>query len=435
MMNNRNIPIFKKAATCLIFLFFSLQVFPQQHVTLKQCYEWTVLNAPTFSQISKYEHLSDIKQLEAIWNYLPKFELNAKATYQDPVITVEQQDGTPLSLFPVFPHDNYQLTFDLTMPIYDGGITSNTKKYNKLTSDLDIVKTEITLFQLKEHISKVYLSIFFTDENIEILNLHIINLSADIEKVSTLVNNGVMMKYNLDALETEKLKIEQQKIELLTQRKYLVSVLSEYTGKDLSNAALKLPEVEVTDVGLKSLRPEFEAFVLQIESLDYQKKLLSGDSYPKLNLFATGGYARPTYNFFDVDFGWQYMVGATLKIPLMNWFKTKTGRQFISIQQELIDLQKNEYEVNIRVQLMQKLSNIEKYSLMMEQDDAIVKKCGDMAFIAKSQLEEGTITANDYLKELNKHTEALLKQKLHSLNLLQAKIEFNALKGNLSINH
>jgi outer membrane protein TolC len=425
----------RKRAVCFVALLFFLQQIgvAQQHVTLEQCYEWTVLNAPVFSQKGKYEQLADIKQLEAIWNYLPKFEINARASYQDPVITIEQENGAPLPLFPIFPHDNYQVTFDLNMPIYDGGITSNTKKYNKLTSDLDFLKTEITIFQLKEHISKIYLSVFFADENLEILNLYINNLSADIEKVTSLVNNGVMLKSNLDALEMEKLKVEQQKTELLSQRKYLMSVLSEYSGKELNNAVLTLPEVEVLDMGLTSLRPEFETFGLQIESLNYQKKLLSGESYPKLNLFATGGYARPTYNFFNVDFGWQYMVGATLKIPLMNWFKTKTGHQYISIQQELIDLQKSDYEINNRIQLLQKLSNIEKYSQMMEQDDAIVKKCENMTSVAKTQLEEGTITANDYLKELNKQTEAMLKQKLHALQLLQVKIEFNALKGDLSI--
>jgi outer membrane protein TolC len=392
------------------------------------------LNAPAFLQINKYEQLADIKQLEALWNYLPKFEINGKATYQDPVLNVESSDGAPLPLFPIFPHDNYQLTFDLTMPVYDGGITSNTKKYNKLSSDLDLVKTEITLFQLKERISKIYLGILFFFVNIEIINLYINNLNTDIDKVTSLVNNGVMLKSNLDALEREKLKIEQQKIELLAQRKYLVAVLSEYTGNDLSAAVLTLPEVTVHDTGLTTLRPEIEAFVLQIESLDYQKKLVSGDSYPKLNLFATGGYARPTYNFFNVDFGWQYMVGATMKIPLMNWFKTSWGHRYISIQQGLIDLQKSDYEMNNRVQMLQKLADIEKYSQMLEQDDAIVKKCNNMTLTAKTQLEAGVITVNDYLKELNNQTEALLKQKLHKLQLLQAKIEFNALKGDLSTN-
>jgi vacuolar-type H+-ATPase subunit D/Vma8 len=117
----------------------------------------------------------------------------------------------------------------------------------------------------------------------------------------------------------------------------------------------------------------------------------------------------------------------------MNWFKTSVGHQYISIQQEVIDLQKDDYEKNNRVQLLQKLSDIEKYSQMMEQDIAILKKCENMASVAKSQMEAGTITANDYLRELNKQTEAQLKQKLHKLQLLQAKIEFNALKGDLSM--
>ena len=419
-----------------IFLIISLLLLPfqgvtQKYVTLEQCYEWSVLNAPTFLQINKYEQLADIKQLEALWSYLPKFEINGKASYQDPVLNIESPDGMPLPLFPIFPNDSYQFTFDLTMPVYDGGITSNTKKYNKLTSNLDFVKTEITLFQLKERISKIYLSVFFVDENIEIINLYINSLSADIEKVASLVNNGVMLKSNLDVLEMEKLKIEQQRIEWQAQRKYLIAMLGEYTGNDLNAAVLTLPEVTVVNTELTTLRPEIEAFMLQIESLNYQKKMVSGESYPKLSLFATGGYARPTYNMFNVDFGWQYMVGATLKVPLMNWFKTKWGHDYITIQQGLIDLQKSDYEMNNRVQMLQKLSDIEKYSQMLEQDDAIVKKYNNIVFTAKTQLEEGVITVNDYLKELNNQSEALLKQKLHKLQLLQAKIEFNALKGNI----
>ena len=420
--------------TTIFLLLLPFQGVTQKYVTLEQCYEWTVANAPVFMQTAKYEQLAEIKQLEALWNYLPKFEINGKASYQDPVLKVEPE-GMPLSLFPIFPHDNYQLTFDLTMPIYDGGVTHNTKKYNKLTSDLDFVKTEITLFQLKERISKIYLSVFFVDENIEIINLYINNLTADIEKVTALVNHGVLLKSNLDVLEMEKLKVEQQKTELQSQRKTLIAILSEYTGNDLNAAVLTLPEVTALDTELTTLRPEIEAFTLQIESLNYQKKLVSGDSYPKLNLFATGGYARPTYNFFNVDFGWQYMVGATLKVPLMNWFKTSWGHHYISIQQGLIELQKSDYEMNNRVQMVQKLVDMEKYSQMVEQDDAIVKKYDNITSTAKTQWEEGVITVQDYLKEVNNQTEALLKQKLHKLQLLQAKIEFNALKGDLSTNH
>ena len=82
--------------------------------------------------------------------------------------------------------------------------------------------------------------------------------------------------------------------------------------------------------------------------------------------------------------------------------------------------------------MLQKLSDIEKYSQIIAQDDAIVEKSASVASAAQTQMEEGVITVNDYLKELNQQTEALLKQKLHKLQLLQAKIEFNALKGDIS---
>ncbi|MDL2254683.1 TolC family protein, partial [Bacteroidales bacterium OttesenSCG-928-J16] len=207
--------------------------------------------------------------------------------------------------------------------------------------------------------------------------------------------------------------------------------LSELTGRDLTRAIFLLPEAELDNVELTTARPEMEAFSLQREGLDYQKKLLTAESQPKLNIFASGGYARSTYNFFDTDFGWQYMVGASFKIPLINWFKTKVGQDYLTIQQDIIDLQMSDYERNIRIQMMQKLSDIEKYSKMIAQDDAIVEKSKSVIAAAQTQLEEGVITANDYLKELNNQTESLLNQQLHKLQLLQAKIEFNALKGEM----
>ena len=85
--------------------------------------------------------------------------------------------------------------------------------------------------------------------------------------------------------------------------------------------------------------------------------------------------------------------------------------------------------------MLQKLSDIEKYSQIIAQDDAIVEKSASVVSATQTQMEEGVITVNDYLKELNQQTEALLKQKLHKLQLLQSKIEFNALKGKLSTGH
>lgn len=408
--------------------------FAQEIVTLEQCHNWAVVNAPTHAQISKYEQLADIKQKEAVWSYLPKFEINAQATYQDPVLKIETENHLMEQFFPEFPHDYYKFTFDLNMPIYDGGTTSNTKKYNRINSDLDLLNTEVTLFQLQEQINTIYLNIFFSEESLNILALHLENLNRDIAKVKASVENGTVLKSSLDILEAEKLKIEQQMVENHARRNYLIRMLSEYTGQDLSNATFVLPEVHVDMAEMATNRPEREMFSLQHEGLGYQKNLLRAQSLPKLNLFASGGYARSTYNMFDTDFGWQYMAGVSLKIPLINWFYTKVGQDYLSVQQEVIELQLDDYERNMRIQLLQKLSDIEKYTALIEQDKLIVEKRKSVIEATQTQLEEGVVTVNDYLKELNNQSEALFNQQLHKLQLLQAKIDFNALKGDLQIN-
>ncbi|MDR0363495.1 MAG: TolC family protein [Bacteroidales bacterium] len=423
----------KKYIFCILLIIsICFQSFAQNIVTLEQCHEWSEVNAPNFAQISKYEELSVIKQKDAIWSYLPKFDINGQATYQNPVLKIESADYPMLEeFFPVFPHDYYKFTFDLNMPVYDGGTTNYLKKYNRISSEIDILNSEIALYNIKERVNGIYLNIFFTEGSLNILNLHLENLDRDISKMRTLAENGTVLKSNVDILEAEKLKIEQQKIEMEFSRSYLIRILGEYTNKDLSQATFVLPKVEINDFGLTSNRLEMEAFTLQKTGLDYQKKLLTAESQPKLNIFASGGYARSTYNFFDTDFGWQYMVGASFKIPLINWFKTKVGQDYLTIQQDVIDLQLSDYERNVRIQMMQKLTDIEKYSKMIIQDDAIVEKNESMIASAQMQLEEGIITANDYLKELTNQSEALLNQQLHKLQLLQAKIEFNALKGDL----
>ena len=47
-----------------------------------------------------------------------------------------------------------------------------------------------------------------------------------------------------------------------------------------------------------------------------------------------------------------------------------------------------------------------------------------------SQLQNGTITATDYLTELNSRTQAVINLKTHEVQLIQAKVNFLTAKGN-----
>jgi outer membrane protein TolC len=48
---------------------------------------------------------------------------------------------------------------------------------------------------------------------------------------------------------------------------------------------------------------------------------------------------------------------------------------------------------------------------------------------AKAQLENGVITANDYLREVNAEDQARQSLIVHQLQLLQAQINYQTIKG------
>ena len=64
-------------------------------------------------------------------------------------------------------------------------------------------------------------------------------------------------------------------------------------------------------------------------------------------------------------------------------------------------------------------------------DKAITEKYRSLTQTYSSQLVNGTITANDYIRQHNDEVQSLMNQELHNIQLLKAKYELLALKGQL----
>ena len=126
-----------------------------------------------------------------------------------------------------------------------------------------------------------------------------------------------------------------------------------------------------------------------------------------------------------------YIVGAQLHIPITSWGSAKNGKDYLEIQKNLIFSQADAYRQNLRVKMMEKLNEMESLKNLLSSDDKIIDKRSFIVSICKKQLEEGVITANDYIKEINALNEVMLNKELHIIQLEQAKMIFNSLKGRL----
>ena len=247
------------------------------------------------------------------------------------------------------------------------------------------------------------------------------------------MKNGIILSSNLDVMNAELLKIEQQIREIQINLHTVRAMLTRITGAIITDNTILAPpdfDIEISLEG--SNRPEYQLFDLQINSLDATKKLSSSMRRPKVFAFGQLGYGNPPgSNYFSDEFGSFYMVGAGLKWKIWDWNKSKKDQQILSVQQDVIMAKKEVFSLNMAMNMEEDMGQINKYQEMIGLDRQIVELRHQVSETAASQLENGVITSSDYLAELNAETEARITLAMHELQLIQAQIDFLTNKGDI----
>jgi len=180
-----------------------------------------------------------------------------------------------------------------------------------------------------------------------------------------------------------------------------------------------------------NLRPEFGVFGLMQQKLEATKKLTISKDMPRVYGFGTAGYGNPGYNIFKEGSAFFYTVGAKVTWNFWNWNQTSREKQIIDLNTKIIENQKNAYDLANRSQVQQYLADVIKAEELLKSDDEIIDLRKSITLSAASQLENGTITATDYVTEQLAEEQALITRNLHKMQLLQSKALYKAATGGL----
>jgi outer membrane protein TolC len=167
-------------------------------------------------------------------------------------------------------------------------------------------------------------------------------IKAQIQEVKAGVTYGTLLPSSEQALEAERLRIQQQFSELDYNRSDLIQRLSLLIGQELGKE-IQLISPNVLTADRKAKRPELRLFDLQKERIDRSSELISRSNLPQLNAFAQGGYGNPGLNMLDNSFDTFYMAGLRLKWNLFDWEKSKTEKQSLEINKEIVNSQKETF--------------------------------------------------------------------------------------------
>lgn len=415
----------------IFLLVITTQVFGQelQSLTLEQSQELAQKNYPLIKQkeLIKKTELISLENLQK--GFLPQINISAQATYQSDVTKI------PVSVpgFTIDPpsKDQYKLLADVSQLIYDGGITKEQKALQQINTMVEDQKLEVELYKLKERINQIYLSILFLDEQLKQVDLVRKDIQIGIKRVDAQIANGVAFRSNSNMLKAENLKVEQRGIELRSSKKGLIDALSLFVGQTLSdNIQLEEPFSANADENPVINRPEIKLFTVQEQFISQQDKLISAKNLPKASLFAQGGYGRPALNLLKNEFDFYYIGGVRFNWSLSGLYTKKKEKEQLAIKKNSIAIQKETFLLNTNSQLKQQHAEVEKLKLLVDSDNEIIVLRKSVTEAAKAQLENGVITANDFLKEINAEDQARQSLITHQVQLIQAKINYQTILGN-----
>lgn len=413
-----------------IFLFILLvsKLAAAQVITLEQANQLAQINYPLISQNKLISQTADINIDNLSKNFLPQVTLSGQAGYQSEVTKIT----IPVPGINITPpnKDQYKLIADVNQLIYDGGAVKEQKKIQLLNSDLEQKKVAVELFRLKERINQIYLSILFFDEQLKQVELVKADLQNGLNKVEAQVKNGVAFRSNLNVLKAELLKADQRIIELRAARKGLIETLELFINQKVNEStSFQKPGNIFAGTDTLIQRPELNMFTAQEKLINSQYKLIDARNLPKASLFAQGGYGRPGLNFLKNEFEFYYLTGVRINWSLGNLYTKKNDQQLLEVNKKIVNVQKDIFLLNTNTQLKQQSSEIEKLQQLIAKDNEIIVLRTGIKEAAKAQLENGVITANDYLREVNAEDQSRQTLIIHQLQLLQAQINYQTISG------
>ncbi len=415
----------------LLILLSAGKIFSQQTdtLTLDFCQQKALENYPLLKQKDILNSASEIKISDFAKTYLPQFSLNGQATYQSE--TTEIPINIPGLDIPSLYKDAYKATFDVTQIIYDGGLVSTQKKLETASLQSELQSVESELYKLKDKVNIIYFAIISLQENKSLLKLLKQDIQNKLLKIESGVKNGTLIESNALVLKAEMIKIDQQ----ITEINYSVSsgfkMLGDYLNIIISDSTkLKLPDATVTSTNYDNIRSEIKAFELQEQKLDISKSLLDCKLMPKVAAFGQLGYGRPGLNMLSNSFDAFYIVGAKVSWTLWDWSVTKNEKKLLDLQKQVIETQKETFNQGIKILLEKNISDIAKYEDLIESDNDIITLREKVVKTAESQLENGTITATEYLTELNNLSQSKVNLQSHKIQLVKTQIDYLTLKGN-----
>ena len=424
------------ALLLLSLLGFSVNpLWPQNTLTLKDCYEKAAAVNALSAEKPLYSNVWELKDRNLAKGWLPSLDANGSFIYNSSVVDI----GSELGSIPIpgikdaikpLPHEQYKITVDINQLIYDGGAIKGARQVEKADLTVNQKQTETDIYALRSQINSYFFNILLLTRQKALLNNYLDLFNKRISSLESAARNGTALRSDIDAITSEKIRTEQQLSENDFRKAAFLNILGEMTGIKIDTSIKLVSPVISQNLPGELTRPELQLFDLRKDELTATLQVIGSKRLPKAFGYATLGYGNPPgSNFFKNEFAPYYVVGAGIKWNIFDWNRSKNERQLVTFQKSILDGRKSDLSDKLNRLLEAKKAEIYSLESLVKSDSDLIVLRKRITLSAGSKYENGTITAAEFLNEVNSEKQAVINAEIHKINLSMARVEYLNISG------
>jgi outer membrane protein TolC len=396
-----------------------------QTLSLDSCYALALNNYPLVRQHDLIEKSREYTLSNASKAYLPQVSLTGIAGYIFgglPVSPENSQSGDDLKLIGIG---------QINQTIWDGGATKTQKEIISATAKSENASVEVALYELRSRVNQLYFGILMVEEQLALLAQRRTVLDNNADRIRQMNEQGFAFKTDLEEVQVEQLKLNQQKTESSYVRRGYILMLSLLTGTEITEQTrfekpvdYQLPLEQQID------RPELVLYQSQRKLEEARAGMQRVSLMPKVGLLGAGVVLYPEVGLGSGSVSSLGVVGLSTSWNISGLYKNSNEKYLNQLALQKIDLQEETFRFNLDLQTAQLKSNIDKQGAILDEDREIVDLTTSIREGYQIKYDNGMCSMLDLLDAAERENEAQTQMALHKMQLLMTLYEYKTQTGN-----
>ena len=288
-------------------------------------------------------------------------------------------------------------------------------------------RVRTALFGLRQQVNDAFFGAAALQARAGALSATIADLQARLDEVNARVTQGTALPAEAAAVEATLLQRRQDEDELRTNREAALARLAILVGQPLRDTdVLPLPSVAETAARAQQAsaavrsRPEYEQFARTRDRLGRQADLAMAQERPRVWAFGKAAYGLPGLNFIVSEWEAYGFGGVRVEWKAFTWGTAAREREALAVGQQIVAAEQAAFDRGLLDSTTVDRASIERLQHALTADERIVALREQVARSTQIRLQEGIVTASEYLDRQAELLQARFARAGHEVELAQA---------------